>query len=120
MNIIYSILNNQGGILMGCNFNKDYSYYNKNYYKVENHNHEFLSSTDYEEDDEGVVHNHRIAGVTGPPIKYGKSHVHKIAVFTDTFGDHFHTIFNTIGPAISLPGGKNINLQKGTTERADG
>ena len=100
---------------MGCNSNKDYSYYNKNYYKVENHNHEFLSSTDYEEDDEGVVHNHRIAGVTGPPIKYGKSHVHKIAVFTDTFGDHFHTICDTTGPAISLPGGKHIHLLKGTT-----
>jgi len=105
---------------MGCNSNCDYKYYNKNYYKVERHNHEFLSSTDYEEDDEGFVHNHRIAGVTGAPIKYGKSHVHKIAVYTDTFGDHFHVICDTTGPAISLPGGKHIHLVKGTTAIADG
>lgn len=92
----------------------------ENYYKVKNHNHEFESSTDYEEDDECVLHNHRIAGVTGPPIKCGKSHIHKVEVFTDTFGDHFHKICDTTGPALYLPGGKHIHLLKGTTTVADG
>ena len=91
----------------------------ENCYKVKCHNHEFLSSTDYEKDYECVVHNHRIAGVTGPPIEAGKSHVHKIAVLTDTFGDHFHKICDTTGPALFLPGGKHIHLLKGTTEEAD-
>ena len=86
---------------------------------IENHNHEFLSSTDYEED-EGVLHNHRIAGVTGPPIQHGKSHIHKINVFTDTFGDHFHGVCDNTGPALYLPGGKHIHLLKGTTAIADG
>lgn len=91
----------------------------ENYYKVKNHNHEFLSSTDYEEDDEGVEHNHRIAGVTGPPIKYGKSHIHRVEEFTDTFGDHFHKICDTTGPALNLPGGKHIHLLKGETTVAE-
>ena len=91
----------------------------ENYYNVQNHNHEFLSSTDYEKDAEGIEHNHRIAGVTGPAIECGKSHVHKIAVFTDTFDDHFHKICDTTGPAIYLPGGKHIHLLKGTTDVAD-
>ncbi|WP_315079931.1 YmaF family protein [uncultured Clostridium sp.] len=91
-----------------------------NRYEVKNHDHEFESSTDYARDDEGVVHNHRIAGITGPAIKRGKSHVHKIEVFTDTFGDHFHRICNTTGPAIYLPNGKHIHLVKGETTISDG
>jgi len=91
----------------------------ENYYSGKNHNHEFLSSTDYEKDAEGLEHNHRIAGVTGPPIKCGKSHVHKIAVFTDTFDDHFHKICDTTEPALYLPDGKHIHLLKGTTAVAD-
>ena len=58
--------------------------------------------------------------MTGPPIKCGKSHVHKIKVFTDTFGDHFHGICDTTGSALFLKGGKHIHLLKGTTEIADG
>lgn len=92
----------------------------QNCYNVKNHNHEFLSSTDYEKDDECVEHNHRIAGVTGPPIRCGKSHVHKIAVFTDTFDDHFHKICDTTGQALYIQDGKHIHLLKGTTEEADG
>ena len=102
-----------------CDYN-DKKEYDEKYYKIKNHNHEFESSTDYEEDDEGELHNHRIAGVTGPPIKYGKTHIHKVAEFTDTFGDHFHEICDTTGPAIYLPGGKHIHLVKGRTTVADG
>ena len=110
---------------MGCNNNNHHRHSNENNeckensYKVINHNHEFLSSTDYEEDAEGVEHNHRIAGVTGAPIMRGKSHVHNIAVFTDTFDDHFHKICDTTGPALWLPDGKHIHLLKGTTGEAD-
>ncbi|AIY78600.1 hypothetical protein FDC58_17520 [Clostridium botulinum] len=91
-----------------------------NRYKIQNHNHEFESSTSYAKDDECVEHNHRISGVTGPAIKHGKSHVHKIEVFTDTFGDHFHEICDTTGPAIYLSNGKHIHLVKGETTIADG
>ncbi|SFC38065.1 YmaF family protein [Clostridium uliginosum] len=91
---------------------------NENYYRVKNHNHEFLSSTDYAKD-EGVEHNHRIAGVTGPPMGPGKYHFHKIAVFTDTFDDHFHKICDTTGPALWLSDGKHIHLVEGTTEPED-
>jgi|GEM_PF-1301276 len=117
---------------MGYDYDKCGNYYNEkdkckendkykeNYYGVRNHNHEFESSTDYEEDDECVVHNHRIAGVTGPAIRYGRSHIHKVDVLTDTFGDHFHRICDTTGPALFLPGGKHIHLLKGTTTVADG
>ena len=86
---------------------------------IENHNHEFLSSTDYEED-EGVLHNHRIAGVTGPPIICGRSHVHKVEVFTDTFHDHFHKVCAITGPALALPCGKHIHLIQGETTNNDG
>jgi len=106
---------------MGCNnrYCRENNENRQDYYSVKNHNHEFLSSTDYEKDAEGLEHNHRIAGVTGPPIKCGKSHVHKIAVFTDTFDDHFHKICDTTEPALYLPDGKHIHLLKGTTAVAD-
>ena len=109
---------------MGCNNNNNRRNSNENNQcrensRVINHNHEFLSSTDYEKDAEGVEHNHRIAGVTGPPIVRGKSHVHNIAVFTDTFDDHFHKICDTTGPALYLPDGKHVHLLKGTTDVAD-
>jgi len=111
---------------MACYYRKTKSYseddndYEEKYYKIEKHNHEFESSTDYARDDEGKIHNHRIAGVSGPPIKYYKSHIHKVYVYTDTFGDHFHKICDTTGPAIYLPGGKHIHLLKGTTSEEDG
>ncbi|GAA0076133.1 YmaF family protein [Clostridium sp. CTA-5] len=88
--------------------------------KIKNHNHEFESSTDYARDDEGVLHNHRISGVTGPPIKCGDSHIHKVAVLTDTFDDHFHKICDTTSKAINLPNGKHIHLLKGETSTEDG
>lgn len=88
------------------NENKD------NCYRLKNHNHEFLSSTDY---DGEIEHNHRIAGVTGPAIRQGMSHVHKIEEYTDTFGDHYHKICDTTGPAIYISKDKHIHLVKGET-----
>jgi hypothetical protein len=111
--------NNNNSNKNKCNYKNDKDY-NENCYMIKKHNHEFESSTDYEEDDECVLHNHRIAGVTGPPIKYGKTHIHKVAEFTDTFDDHFHEICDTTGPAIYLPGGKHIHLLMGKTTVADG
>lgn len=80
--------------------------------RLKNHNHEFLSSTDY---DGEIEHNHRIAGVTGPAIRQGMSHVHKIEEYTDTFGDHYHKICDTTGPAIWISKDKHIHLVKGET-----
>jgi hypothetical protein len=87
--------------------------------RVRNHNHEFLSSTDFERDDAREFHNHRIAGVTGPAIAAGSSHVHKIDVLTDTFHNHFHRICDTTGPALYLPNGKHVHLIKGETTNND-
>lgn len=84
------------------------------------HNHEFQSSVDYIEDNEGMEHSHHIAGVTGPSIKYGQSHVHKVDVFIDTSGDHYHEISDTTGPALYVNGRKHIHLLKGTTTYDDG
>lgn len=100
-------------------------YYNNDFkdeckYEVESHNHEFQTSTDYKRDDEGKKHNHRISCVTGPAMKYGKSHIHKIKTFTDTFGDHYHEVCDTTGQAIYLPGGKHIHLVKGETGVSEG
>ena len=86
---------------------------------VECHNHEFTLSTDYEEDDECRVHNHRFSGVTGPGIRCGKSHIHKVETFVDTFDDHFHKICDETGPAMYLPSGKHFHIVKGDTSKND-
>lgn len=83
--------------------------------KKDNHNHEFQSTSD-----QSMKHSHRIAGVTGPPIKKGKSHVHEVRVFIDTFGNHYHEISDTTGPALYLNSGKHIHLLEGTTSYDDG
>ena len=88
--------------------------------EVKCHNHEFQTSTDYKRDDEGVKHNHNISCITGPAIKCGDSHVHKVEAYTNTFGDHFHKVCDTTGPAIYLPGGKHIHIVKGKTSCNDG
>jgi len=106
---------------MACNSNNCGRYsQGNNVYRVKNHNHEFVSSTDYAKDEDCEVHNHRIAGVTGPPIRYDQSHIHRINVLTDTFDDHFHRISDITGPALYLPDGKHIHLVKGETSRNDG
>jgi hypothetical protein len=111
---------------MEKNYNNYDGYYAQNdqyqeqNYKRETHNHEFQANTDYEKDDEGMEHSHRIAGVTGPSIKYGKSHVHKIAVLTDTSSDHYHEISDTTGPALYLHGKKHVHLLKSKTTYDDG
>ena len=103
---------------MPNNKNKGTSPYYNNC--LETHNHEFLSSTDYAENCDGEVHNHRIAGVTGPaiPTKNG-SHVHKIESYVDTYDGHIHKICDVTGPALKLPNGKHIHLVEGTTTRND-
>lgn len=108
---------------MGNNCNnrqsRHYSQENNNHInndcELKNHNHEFLSSTDYEKDRHCIKHNHRIAGMTGPAIKCDGSHVHKIEEFTDTFRGHYHEICDTTGPAIFLPDGKHVHVVKGQT-----
>ena len=52
---------------MGCNHKNSGHKSNENRENliVKNHNHEFLSSTDYEKDDDGVEHIHLLKGTTG-------------------------------------------------------
>lgn len=111
----------------GAEFSEDRSFRNssnenrsgdRNCY-VKPHNHEFSTSTNYAEDDECRIHNHRIACVTGPAIRAGKTHIHKIETTTDTFGDHYHKVCDKTGPAIYLPNGKHFHIVKGETGRAE-
>lgn len=99
------------------------AYYNQ--YQVQapsrkGHNHEFQSISDYEKNDEGMEHTHRIVGVTGPAIPYGKSHAHRIRVFADTSGEHYHEISDTTGPALYLNDRKHVHLLQGRTTYDDG
>jgi len=126
MNIIYGILNYLEELSMENNYinyggyNKQNDQYQQQSYERKGHNHEFQSSVNYEKDDEGMEHSHRIAGVTGPEINYGQSHVHKIHVLTDTSGDHYHEISDTTSTALYLNGKKHIHLLKGQTTYDDG
>lgn len=85
----------------------------------ETHNHDFLTSTNYDENDECEIHNHRVAGVTGPAIPCRGSHVHKVEAFVDTYDGHIHKICDTTGPALRLPNGKHIHIVKGETTKND-
>jgi hypothetical protein len=67
-----------------------------------------------------MEHSHRIAGITGPSIRYGQSHVHKINSFIDTSTDHYHEISDTTGPALYLNGKKHVHLLRGSTTYDDG
>ena len=98
-------------------YNEERSEYRYSYVKC--HNHEFTLVTDYEKDDECRVHNHSFSGVTGPAIKCGKSHIHKVETFVDTFIDHIHKICDKTGPAIYLPSGKHFHIVKGETSEND-
>lgn len=126
MNIIYGILNYLEEFSMENNYsnyggyNKQNDQYQQQSYERKGHNHEFQSSVNYEKDDEGMEHSHRTAGVTGPAIKYGQSHVHKIYVLTDTSGDHYHEISNTTSTDLYLNGKKHIHILRGSTTYDDG
>lgn len=101
-------------------YNKQKDQYEEDTYKRKGHNHEFQSNVDYKKDDEGMDHSHRMVGVTGPSINYGKSHVHRLRVFTDTSGDHYHEVSDITGPALYINNKKHVHLIKGTTSYDDG
>ncbi len=82
------------------------------------HVHEFLGSTRIAEAEE-EPHNHRFAGVTGPAIPAGNSHVHRIETLTDNT-DHTHRIEDTTGEAIDVGGGRHVHLVRGETTFEDG
>jgi len=82
------------------------------------HVHEILGSTRFSEAGE-EAHNHRFAGVTGPPIPSGKSHVHRIETLTDNT-DHFHRLEETTGEAIPVGGGRHVHFVRGETSLDDG
>lgn len=111
----YGSYNNQSNE----NQNQTNEYQNVNN-KRETHNHEFQSSVDYVKDDEGIEHSHHIAGFTGPSIRYGQSHVHKVNVFIDTSSHHYHEISDTTGPALYVNGRKHVHLLSGKTSYDDG
>lgn len=101
-------------------YGRNYRGNNNNISQFKCHNHEFLASTNYEKDDDCNLHNHRIAGTTGPAIRSGLTHVHKVEEITDTFGDHNHKICDTTGPAIFIGNNKHVHLISGKTSCNDG
>lgn len=101
-------------------YNKEDDQYQKENYERKGHNHEFQSSVDYEKDDEGMEHSHHIAGVTGPAIKYGQSHVHKVYGFADTSTDHYHEINDTTSTALYINEKKHVHVLRGKTTYDDG
>lgn len=111
---------NNANVNNANNYGRNYRGNNNNIYEFKNHNHEFVASTNYEKDDECKEHNHRIAGMTGPAIRSGLSHVHKIIEDTDTFCDHSHKICDTTGPAIFISNNKHVHLVRGETSCNDG
>lgn len=62
-----------------------------------------------------IRHNHRIAGVTGEKIPYGKSHIHRIYTNDDFFFNHHHKIRVRTGPAIYVGKNRHIHYVKGET-----
>jgi len=77
-----------------------------------NHVHEFTGSTRFNEN--GPLHNHRFAGVSGPAISTGNSHVHLIVTNTDNT-NHFHQINVHTGPAINVGNGRHVHFTNATT-----
>lgn len=82
------------------------------------HVHEFLGSTRISESGE-EAHNHRFAGISGPAIPSGNSHVHRIVTITDNT-DHIHRIEDTTGEAIPVGGGRHVHFVRGVTTFEDG
>ncbi len=91
----------------------------ENFNNRKTHVHEFLGSDKFAEQGNDR-HNHRFAGVTGPVIPMGNSHVHAILTNTDFFSNHYHGIDVVTGPAINVGNGKHIHLATGTTTLDDG
>lgn len=70
----------------------------ENLFRIPNHNHEFATSTDYAENDECVIHNHRTAGLTGPAIwLINGKHIHLVKGETGRAdgNNHDHDYFFT-------------------------
>jgi hypothetical protein len=87
---------------------------------TQTHLHEFQGRTKLAE--QGADrHNHRFAGVTGPMIRVGKSHVHEIDLTHTDFLNHYHNL-NKIrtGLAISVGNGKHVHFVQGNTTLNDG
>lgn len=76
------------------------------------HVHEFTGSTRFNEN--GPLHNHRFAGVSGPAIPTGISHVHLIRTNTDNT-NHFHQINVYSGPAIPVGNNRHVHFVTGRT-----
>lgn len=87
---------------------------NQNCNNDENHTHEFQGSTSID-----FNHNHRFAGITGPAIRRGSSHVHRLETRTDST-NHFHTLEEFTGPAINVGGGRHIHFVRGRTSFVSG
>lgn len=73
------------------------------------HVHEFLGSTMLA-GPEGLIHNHRFAGVTSEEIPSNGSHIHGFFVNTDFVFEHLHEVSGLTGPAIFVGAGRHVHF----------
>ncbi|MGI6707080.1 MAG: YmaF family protein [Clostridia bacterium] len=79
------------------------------------HTHEFLGSTMLA-GPEGLIHNHRFAGVTSEAIPLpGGNHKHGLLTNTDFVFAHLHEITAETGPAIPVSENRHVHFVQGTT-----
>lgn len=84
--------------------------------KEQQHTHEYTGGSELAAPDVSLLHNHRLAGVTGEAIQLPDgNHVHNLQGATDFTKGHFHTIAERTGPAIPTGDGRHVHYAKGET-----
>lgn len=78
------------------------------------HVHEFLGSTMLA-GPEGLIHNHRFAGVTSEEIPSDGSHIHGFFVNTDFVFEHLHEVTGLTGPAVFVGAGRHVHFAEAIT-----
>ncbi|MBO8128788.1 MAG: hypothetical protein H0Z39_06275 [Peptococcaceae bacterium] len=58
---------------------------------------------------------HTYAGLTGPPVPRGDSHIHRLKGFTDIHKDHLHQLEGETGLAIFEQDRRHYHVYKGKT-----
>lgn len=73
------------------------------------HVHEFLGSTMLA-GPAGLIHNHRVAGVTSEVIPVGDDHIHGFFVNTDFVFEHLHELTGVTGLSIPVGNGRHVHF----------
>ena len=88
---------------------------NANQAAGQTHTHEFTGSTMLA-GPEGLIHNHRFAGVTSEVIPLpGGDHKHGLFTNTDFVLQHLHEVATETGPAIPVGNERHVHFVEATT-----